>query len=157
MYTVTADVNSDKFGKGTLEAQLNETEFIEYANLSDKDKLQFLKDKGAEFRVDVVKELTDEDVTNFNIDHAAEGTAGSSPQVTRKMRMNINGKDTGWVDVNEENETQYNEMMEYFNNMQEQFNERFQNFFSRTPGSLLDFPSPFRIGNKEENEDQADK
>ena len=44
-YTVTADVNSEKFGQGTLVVELNEDDFIRYANLSDQEKLDFLKEK----------------------------------------------------------------------------------------------------------------
>lgn len=40
-YVVTAQVNNDKFGKGELEAFLNEEDFIEYAYLSDKNNLTF--------------------------------------------------------------------------------------------------------------------
>lgn len=141
MYNVTADVSSEKFGKGQLEAQLNETEFIEYANLSDKAKLDFLKEKNAQFKADFVDELSDEEVSNYSIKPTEETSqpVTSNPRVTRKMRMNINGKDTGWVDVNEDNEAQYNEMMEQFNTMHEQFNERFKNFFDFQPRTLLGF------------------
>ncbi|MDK7229754.1 hypothetical protein QP444_10815, partial [Winkia sp. UMB1185] len=70
MYTVTAEVNSDKYGKGTLVAELNEQDFIKYANLSDQDKLAFLKDKGAQFQVDV-NELEDDDVVSYKVEESA--------------------------------------------------------------------------------------
>ncbi|AXY26153.1 hypothetical protein CL176_09155 [Suicoccus acidiformans] len=144
-YTVTADVNSDKFGQGQLIAHLNETEFIEYANLSDQDKLSYLKDKGAEFRADI-QDLGQDDVTNFTVQTASgrpvAETSTGTPQITRKMRMNINGQDTGWVDVNEENEAEYNALMEQFNTMHQQFNERFRTIFSHGPGAFLGFNDP---------------
>ena len=137
-FLVTANVDSEKFGKGQLSAYLTEDQIVEYANLNDADKLGYLKDNKAEFKVDA-SELTDKDVKDFSIQ---KNPTNTTPQFTRKMRMNINGKDTGWLDVNEDNEAQYNQMMEQFNDMQRQFNDRFRNFFSHHPGNLLDFGFP---------------
>lgn len=144
-YRVTADVNSEKHGKGQLVAQLNETDFIAYANLSDADKLTFLKDKGAQFMVDV-DQLEEQDVANYSIQAAdgSEVSMSSEPQVTRKMRININGNDTGWVDVNEETEAQYNEALQQFNEMQQQLQQRFDHVFEpfRASGLLGGFGRP---------------
>lgn len=149
-YHVTADVNNEKYGKGQLVAQLNESDFIAYANLSDSDKFTFLKDKGAQFVLDV-KQLQDKDVANYKIQSAdgSEVNIPSEPQTTRKMRININGKDTGWVDVNEETEAQYNEVLQQMNQMQEQFNQRFNHFFEsfRPSGLLGGFEPPSLLKN----------
>lgn len=166
-YRVTADVNSEKYGKGQLVAQLNETDFIAYANLSDVDKLTFLKDKGAQFTVDI-EQLEEKDVANYTI-QAADGTevsVPSEPQVTRKMRININGNDTGWVDVNEETEAQYNEALQQFNEMQHQLQQRFDHFFEpfKASGLLSGFEPPSLLGrrsgidtnSKETKEDSAE-
>lgn len=153
MYTVTADVTSEQYGKGQLEAQLNETEFIEYANLSDRDKLTFLKEKGAQFKADFVDELSESDVSNFKIERLIDSKATeASLHTSRKMRLNINGRDTGWVEVTDENEAQYNEMMEYFNKMQEQFDQRFHTFFNFGPSRFLGLRPSHSLENKTDSE-----
>ncbi|MDK6856496.1 hypothetical protein QP351_08330 [Aerococcus sp. UMB7533] len=170
-YTVTADVNSEKFGQGTLVAELNEDDFIRYANLSDQEKLDFLKEKGARFQVDV-KDLEDKDVANYSV-KASENTpsrqsASEQPRVSRKMRVNVNGQDTGWVDVSEENQAQYDAMMDRFNQMHQRFNQEFNNFFpSFRRGNFLDLGRPFFEGlsapegqgqdQTSEDQDKADK
>ena len=133
-YKVSAQVDSAKFGKGELIAYLDHEDFVKYANLSDQDKLAFLKEHGAQLQVDLA-DLKESDITDFQVNrHDQELTKVSSEPVTktqsiRKMRMNINGQDTGWVDVTEENEAQYNEMMNQFNEMHQSFNERFNKIF----------------------------
>lgn len=165
-YTVTADVNSEKFGQGTLVAELNEDDFIRYANLSDQEKLDFLKDKGARFQVDV-KDLEDKDVANYSV-KASEGSPSrqastSQPQVSRKMRVNVNGQDTGWVDVTEENQAQYDALMDRFNQMHQRFNQEFNNFFpSFRRGNFLDLGRPFFEGlsapeSQEQDQAESDK
>ena len=136
-YKVSAQVDSAKFGKGELIAYLDHEDFVKYANLSDHDKLAFLKEHGAQLQVDLA-DLKESDITDFQVNrHDQELTTVSSDPVTktqsiRKMRMNINGQDTGWVDVTEENEAQYNEMMNQFNEMHQSFNERFNKIFGDT-------------------------
>ena len=49
-YKVTAEVDSSKFGKGQLVAHLTHDQFVNYANLSDNEKLKFLKDNDAVFK-----------------------------------------------------------------------------------------------------------
>lgn len=160
-YHVTADVNSKKYGKGQLIAELNEAEFIEYANLSDEDKLAFLRDKGARFQVDMA-DLAADEVVNFQIKPAGPEPSSPEktvePQVQRKMRMNINGQDTGWVDVTEENQAQYDELMDHFNHMHQEFNQRFGDFFQDfRPGRFLDhWPKAFTPG-LEEPKDKEDE
>ncbi|MDO4679702.1 MAG: hypothetical protein Q4A55_00275 [Aerococcus sp.] len=139
-YTVTADVESQKFGKGKLVAELTEPEFIEYANLSDRDKLAFLKDKGAEFHASL-EELSDDEVSGYKVEQKKTTKPNVAPHVAsdkpmRQMRFNINGRDSGWIDVNEQNEDQYNQLMNHFNDMNQRFrtmtqrmNEEFQHFF----------------------------
>ncbi|AEA01574.1 MULTISPECIES: hypothetical protein [Aerococcus] len=162
MYTVTAEVNSDKYGKGILVAELNEQDFIKYANLSDQDKLAFLKDKGAQFQVDV-NELEDDDVVSYKVEESAGANhptqaKSSKPQVSRKMRMNINGQDTGWVDVTDENQAQYDQLMDHFNQMHQRFNDEFSRFFTDfRPGHFLDFDRPFLEDKKESDNDDSDK
>ena len=85
-YHVTADVNSKKYGKGQLIAELNEAEFIEYANLSDEDKLAFLRDKGARFQVDMA-DLAADEVVNFQIKPA--GPEPSSPEKRWSPKSNV--------------------------------------------------------------------
>ena len=136
-YKVSAQVDSAKFGKGELIAYLDHEYFVKYANLSDHDKLAFLKEHGAQLQVDLA-DLKESDITDYQVNrHDQELTTVSSDPVTktqsiRKMRMNINGQDTGWVDVTEENEAQYNEMMNQFNEMHQSFNERFNKIFGDT-------------------------
>ena len=136
-YKVSAQVDSAKFGKGELIAYLDHEDFVKYANLSDQDKLAFLKEHGAQLQVDLA-DLKESDITDYQVNrHDQELTTVSSEPVTktqsiRKMRMNINGQDTGWVDVTEENEAQYNEMMNQFNEMHQSFNERFNKIFGDT-------------------------
>ncbi|AMB93950.1 hypothetical protein ACWOE5_07700 [Aerococcus sanguinicola] len=170
-YTVTADVNSEKFGKGTLLAELNEDDFIRYANLSDQEKLDFLKEKDARFQVDV-NDLEDKDVANYSV-KASENTpsrpsASEQPRVSRKMRVNVNGQDTGWVDVTEENQAQYDAMMDRFNQMHQRFNQEFNNFFPNfRRGNFLDLGRPFfeslsapqsqDQASEDKDQDQADK
>ncbi len=147
-YKVTAEVDSSKFGKGQLVAHLTHDQFVNYANLSDNEKLKFLKDNDAEFIVEA-NELEDSDIKNFKVISPQDSDSDSDEtQVTRKMRMNINGRDTGWVDVTEDNEEQYNQMLDQFNEMRNRFDEmnrrfdeRFSRFFNFTPSSLLGFPS----------------
>ena len=133
-YKVSAQVDSAKFGKGELIAYLDHEDFVKQANLSDQDKLAFLKEHGAQLQVDLA-DLKESDITDYQVNrHDQELTTVSSEPVTktqsiRKMRMNINGQDTGWVDVTEENEAQYNEMMNHFNEMHQSFNERFNKIF----------------------------
>ncbi|KAA9218008.1 MULTISPECIES: hypothetical protein [Aerococcus] len=161
MYTVTAEVNSDKYGKGTLVAELNEQDFIKYANLSDQDKLAFLKDKGAQFQVDV-NELEDDDVVSYKVEESASAShpaqaKSSKPQVSRKMRMNINGQDTGWVDVTDENQAQYDQLMDHFNQMHQRLNDEFSRFFTDfRPGHFLDFDTPFLEDGKKSGKDDKD-
>lgn len=145
-YTVSAQVDSEKFGKGQLVADLSQEDLVKYANLSDKDKLAFLKDHGAQLKVDLA-EIEDKDVSNYQVEgQPLSQSNGQMPasQSTRKMRMNINGHDTGWIDVTEENEDQYNQMIEQFNDMHKQFNERFNHIFGKGFSNFLDFkPSNF--------------
>ena len=148
-YSVSAQVDSQKFGKGKLVAELSHDDFVKYANLSDKEKLVFLKEHGAQLQVDLAS-LQESEVNEFHVDNNQEQSLSSNnrerPTTMRKMRMNINGKDTGWIDVTEENETQYNKMMNQFNKMQQQFNQRFSKIFGdsfspwleMTPTNLLD-------------------
>ena len=136
-YKVAAQVDSAKFGKGELIAYLDHEDFVKYANLSDQDKLAFLKEHGAQLQVDLA-DLKESDITDFQVNRYDQAltTVSSEPvtktQSIRKMRMNINGQDTGWVDVTEENEAQYNEMMNQFNEMHQSFNERFNKIFGDT-------------------------
>ena len=141
-FQVTADVNSEKYGKGQLLANLDETAFIEYSSLSDDQKLAFLKKNGAQFVRDVA-DLSEADVQNYaikdqtasseNVPNATTSTELTTPQVSRKMRLNINGNDTGWLDVTDENEAQYEDMLKRFNEaqteMRKSFTEIFGNFF----------------------------
>ena len=147
-YKVTANVKSEKFGQGQLVAELSHEDFVTYANLSDQEKLNFLKNKGAIFQIDV-DQLNEEEVSDYQVEaddsSLNPSKASTSRGVTRKMRMNINGQDTGWVDVTEENEAQYNQLVEQFNEMHQQFNERFNRIFSHSPGSLLGFPNIFQL------------
>lgn len=66
-----------------------------------------MKEKGAQFKLDI-KDLAEEDVANYQVKlhHSDQPSAASHSPITssRKMRMNINGRDTGWVDVTDENE-----------------------------------------------------
>ena len=94
--------------------------------------------------------LQESEVNEFHVDNNQEQSLLSNnrerPTTMRKMRMNINGQDTGWLDVTEENETQYNKMMNQFNKMQQQFHQRFSKIFDdsfspwleMTPTNLLD-------------------
>lgn len=142
---VSAKVDSAKCGKGELVAYLNHEDFVNYANFSDQDKLAFLKEHGAQLQVDL-EELQESDVTNYQVNgHDQEvATVNVKPstetQSVRKMRLNINGQDTGWVDVTEENEAQYNEMMNQFIEMHQNFNERFNKIFGDS------FFKPFGLG-----------
>lgn len=152
-YTVRAEVKSDKFGQGVLVAELNHENFMKYANLSDAEKLAFLKEHQAKF-VFSAQDLTEEDLNHYQVSESqatkamveqAKGqeavTVDTKPVVktSRKMRMNINGQDTGWVDVNEENEAQYNQMIEDFNKMHQEMSERFNRIFGQRFGHLLNF------------------
>ncbi|MBG9981362.1 hypothetical protein HZY91_09810 [Facklamia sp. DSM 111018] len=162
-YKVTANVKSEKYGQGQLVAELTHEDFVTYANLSDQKKLNFLKNKGASFQIDV-DQLSDEEVSDYQVQtedsRMTSSISNPSRGLTRKMRVNINGQDTGWLDVTEENEAQYNQLVEQFNEMHQQFNERFNRIFSQGPGSLLGFPNTFSLleGNsknkqmKEENQ-----
>lgn len=143
-YKVSAQVDSAKFGKGELIAYLDHEAFVKYANLSDPEKLPFLKEHGAQLQVDL-DEVTESDVTQYKVNGEEELPISNRPisdvQSTRKMRMNINGQDTGWVDITEENEAQYNEMMNQFNQMHQRFNERFNRIFGESffrPLGLMD-------------------
>lgn len=148
-YSVSSQVDSQKFGRGKLVAELSHDDFMKYANLSDKEKLAFLKEHGAQLQVDLAS-LQESEVNEFHVDNNQEQSLLSNnrerPTTMRKMRMNINGQDTGWLDVTEENETQYNKMMNQFNKMQQQFNQRFGKIFGdsfsprveMTPTNLLD-------------------
>ena len=149
---VTANVDSEKFGKGQMSVHLSEDEHVEYNNLNESDKLDYLRGKDAEFKVNV-SELSDEDVKNFSIQETQTDTSldTTPPKISRKIRMNINGNDTGWVEVNDENEAQYNQMIEQFNDMHRQFNDRFKNFFSHGPGDLLDFGFPSLDSGEDKN------
>lgn len=148
-YTVSAQIDSQKFGKGKLVADLSHDDFVKYANLSDKDKLSFLKEHDAQLHVDLA-DLQDSDVSDYRVNKNEDQMVSSNPssrsQTHRKMRMNINGQDTGWIDVTDENEEQYNQMMNQFNKMHQQFNQRFNKVFGDsfskwldvTPNDLLD-------------------
>ena len=102
-YRVTADVDSATYGKGRLEAYLDEAEFIQYANLSDDEKLDFLKNKSA--KVQLASDCVNEnEVSHYQVNalsprEKVEGEQKPSEVKTiRKMRMNINGQDTdGWM------------------------------------------------------------
>lgn len=157
-YQVTADVDSPKFGKGQLVAYLGEAEFAEYEKLSDAEKLAFLKEKGAEFRADI-SQVEEADVANFQVqsdqptpeakaETATPADAGSDaePKIIRKMRINIDGNDTGWIDVNDETEEQYNQLMDRFNDMQREFDDRFNKMFESAPRGFFDFAKPL-LGN----------
>ncbi|UUX35073.1 hypothetical protein [Fundicoccus culcitae] len=154
-YTVKAEVNSEKFGKGQLVAHLNEEEIVEYANLTDKDRLEYLKKHGASFQVDV-NALEDKDIAEYKVASATNAdiqNGSSTPRVTRKMRMNINGQDTGWVDVTEENEEQYNSMLNQFNDMHQRFNDRFNSLFDLPPRRMLGFGTRQRLNNTDKETD----
>lgn len=134
-YTVTANVESKKFGKGQLVAELTEPEFIEYANLSDHDKLEFLKRKGAEFHV-ALDELSEDEVSGYKVEKGEQTLTPEDGKPMRQMRFNINGHDSGWIDVDEKNEAQYNQLMDHFNDMNQRFqtmsqrmNDEFEHFF----------------------------
>lgn len=169
-YQVTADVDSQKFGKGQLIAYLDEQEFADYEKLSDTEKLAFLKEKGADFRADI-SQIEEADVANFQVksdqpgtEKGAEAAPSSEPKTIRKMRINIDGNDTGWIDVDEETEEQYNQLLERFNKMQLEFDERFNKIFESAPLGLFDFAGPLlgdfnaeeneRLENKEENKEK---
>lgn len=129
-YRVTADVNNDKFGQAKLVADLSQEDLLTYANLSDQDKLGFLKEHGARLEMDV-DQVDGKDISNYMVNGSEANHIQPTVKETRKMRMNINGKDTGWVDVTEENEAEYNKLMEQFNAMHEDFNKRFNDLFNR--------------------------
>ena len=65
-YKVSAQVDSAKFGKGELIAYLDHEDFVKYANLSDQDKLAFLKEHGAQLQVDLA-DLKESDITDFQV------------------------------------------------------------------------------------------
>lgn len=163
-YTVTATVESKKFGKGQLVATLTEPEFLEYANLSDRDKLAFLKDKGAEFRV-ALDDIEDDEVSAYQVTKNAESSS-TTAQPVRQMRFNINGKDSGWIDVDEKNEAQYNQLMDRFNEMNQRFqtmsqrmNDEFTHFFPKMrENHWLDAfdHSPFGLLSHHEDEAKTD-
>lgn len=128
-YRVTADVNNDKIGQAKLVADLSQEDLLTYANLTDQEKLGFLKEHGARLEMDV-NQVDDKDISNYMVNGAEVNLVQPKVKESRKMRMNINGKDTGWVDVTEENEAEYNKLMEQFNAMQEDFNKRFNDLFN---------------------------
>ena len=133
-YTVTAQVDSPKFGKGKLVADLSHEELINYANLTDQEKFSYLKEHGARLEVDL-NELTGDDVSAYQVDGKTmtpSNLTQSRPRSQRKMRLNINGQDTGWVDVTDENEDQYKQILDQFNRMQDEFNHRFKTLFGNT-------------------------
>lgn len=143
VYRISARVNSHKYGEGRLVARLNEADYRTYETLDDEEKLNFLKEHHAQF----IKEIDDVDlseVSDFSVrsghhhhhDHMMKeaeeketSTSDQKPKVIRKMRMNINGRDTGWLDVNEENEARYNEMLDQMNRWQRQFDRTFEHAF----------------------------
>lgn len=158
-YKVSAQVDSAKFGKGELVAYLDHEDFVKYANLSDQEKLAFLKEKGAQLHVGL-DEISDADVTNYKVNgqdqsmvthqnHQPLTNTQTDSHSIRKMRMNINGNDTGWVDITEENEAQYNEMMDQFNEMHRNFNKRFNRIFGDS------FFKPFGFLEEEKSNDEA--
>ncbi|PKY91824.1 hypothetical protein CYJ27_03905 [Aerococcus christensenii] len=133
-YRVTADVDSATYGKGRLEAYLDEAEFIQYANLSDDEKLDFLKNKSA--KVQLASDCVNEnEVSHYQVNALSprEKVDGeqkpSEVKTIRKMRMNINGQDTGWVDVTDENEAQYNAIMDRMKDMHQKMTQEFNHFF----------------------------
>ena len=148
-YRVTADVDSATYGKGRLEAYLDEAEFIQYANLSDDEKLDFLKNKSA--KVQLASDCVNEnEVSHYQVNalsprEKVEGEQKPSEVKTiRKMRMNINGQDTGWVDVTDENEAQYNAIMDRMKDMHQKNDTRIQSLLSTILRmSRISFRVPF--------------
>lgn len=160
-YTVTADVQSEKYGKGKLIGSLTEAELLEYAKLTDSEKLDYLVQKNAKFVVDTPEDLN---VESFNIEARTDGKTTelnyegeipqTEPKVTRKMRININGQDSGWVDVTEENEEEYNKILEQVNDMHEEYNKRFNEIFNFRGNGFLGLNHPFfRLGNQSNKKD----
>lgn len=162
VYTVQLEVNSPKYGRGHLVAKLNEDQMTQYLSMNDDQRFVYLQRIGAKF---VTDDYTyNKDASNEVQQASTKETTTSTPnkpQVSRKMRVNINGHDTGWVDVTEENEDQYNEMMNKFQDLQNEFvqrrkelAERFTNIFPFET-SLFDI-DPFLISPKDEDDKKAD-
>lgn len=129
-YTVRATVYSQRYGQGELVAQLNEEEMIHYAQLTPSQRIDFLKQVDSQFVVEASQlDPGDLQAVSGEAPEASPSTKGEvmpaedSGQIhsSRRVRMQVNGQDTGWIQVTEDNAAEVQAMVEDFKAKQAAF------------------------------------
>lgn len=148
MTTVNITLDHPKLDGVVIEAKLTVDELNTYTKLKDDNqRLDYLMGKESTTRIskEQYNELLDKQGTDtsdtvtesLSTKHKEDkqsllkGDKGEQPKVKRQVRLNINGQDTGWVEVTDENESEYQELFNDMKERQLQIETEFNNIVKR--------------------------